>query len=394
MLEKTSLKDLLANHSTMIEIKSGKNIYSYGQNADKIYFILNGLVRVFIRDNDQELEIQRQKNGSFVGESAFTADHYSSRAEAYLNTKILEFKVSDLKFIMQKNVSFASKMINNLSSYIEKLENKNKINLPPINKINKKKEIKKEIKDRSGFYLEGHKTYEKKTDSKDEYYLYDKEIECPVCSKKMSVKKIRNSRLRIKKIREDLRPLYKDFNLYNYSILSCSNCLFTARRKDFNNISKSKKQIIKENFKDLIKNTLSNDFKIEFSEPRSINQVLDAHYLALKLYNYIDLNADRKAFLWRELSWIYEDLGENQLSEKASLKALNNLEEFYFKATDNHPKKETNKLSLLLSVLYYKHNQNHKALPLLDELIRDNKVNIRHRNKAKDLFLKIREVNN
>lgn len=243
------------------------------------------------------------------------------------------------------------------------------------------------------FYLPGHSDYDSKTKKEDEYYLYDKEIDCPVCSHKMNIKKIRNSRLRIEEIREDLRPLYKNFNLYNYSILSCPNCLFTARRKDFHDFSKSRKKKIKNNFKKLVNNDLGKDFKIEYNETRTINQVLDAHYLALKLYNYTDVSTDKKAFIWRKLSWIYEDLGENKLSEKASLKALANLKEFYFKDDTNSTKKESDNISLLLAVLYYKHDQSQKALPLLDDLIRDNRVNLRQKNKAKDLFLKIREEN-
>lgn len=399
----------------MKDFKAGDQLYDYNEKADKIYFILSGLVRIYIKDHQKEIEIQRNKNGSFVGESAFTADNYSSRAEIYLNTKVLEFRVSDLRKIMQENKNFANKMINNLSQYIEILENKNKINLPPIsnidNKIAAEKEIKKtiaaeknkkekmikkaavKIKEPADFYLTGHDSYNQKAKTEDEYYLYDKEIECPVCSHKIDIKKIRNSRLRIESIREDLRPLYKNFNLYNYGILACPHCLFTARRKDFHDFSKKRKKKIKNNFKKIVENELGKDFKIEYSDPRNINQVIDAHYLALKLYDYTDFYADKKAFLWRELSWIYEDLDEKNLAEKASLKALANLEEYYFKEDTNSTKKESDNISLLLAVLYYKHEQSQKALPLLDDLIRDSRVSLRQRNKAKDVFLKIREEN-
>ncbi len=413
MSEKNKLKNLLAKYSKMREFKAGDQLYNYGEEADRIYFILSGLIRVYITNNKKEIEVQRNKNGSFVGKSAFTAAHYSSRAEIYLDSKILEFKVSDLRKIMKQNSNFASKMINNLAQYIETLENINKINLPSISKIDEKieaenkikktiaaeKKLKKEklfkqaasnIKSNADFYLSGHGSYEKKADKEDEYYLYDKEIECPVCSHEMNIKKIRNSRLRIESIREDLRPLYKNFNLYYYSILSCPNCFFTARRNDFYDFSKSRKKKIKNNFKSIIKEQLGNDFQIESNYPPDLNQVFDAHYLALKLYAYTDFYADKKAFLWRELSWIYEDLKEKKLAAKASLKALTNLEEFYFKEDTKSSKKESDNISLLLAVLYYKHDQKQKALPLLDDLIRDHRVSLRQRNKAKDLFLKIR----
>lgn len=417
MAKNGNLKDLLAKYSELKKFKAGEELYTYQNKAKKVYFILSGLIRIYIKNNNQEIEIQRNKNGNFVGKTAFTADNYSSRAEVYLDTKALEFKVTDLRKIMQENNDFANKMINNLSRYIEKLEDINQIDLAPITEVDKKieaqKKAKKEaeakkkqkiidqaankIKNTSDFYLDTHKSYNQKTKKEDEYYLYDKEIECPVCSQKLEIKKIRNSRLRIQNIREDLRPNYKNFNLYNYSILSCPNCLFTARRKDFKNFSKKKRKKIKNGFKKMIKNKfgteLGNDFKVEYDKIRTIDQVLDAHYLALKLYNYIDFYADKKAFLWREISWIYEDLGEEKLANKASLEALSYLEEFYFKEDTRSSKKESDNITLLLAVLYYKHNQKDKALPLLDDLIRDKKVNLRQKKKAKDLFLKIREKN-
>jgi len=412
--ENSTLKDLLAKYSEIIEFKAEEELFNYGQKADNIYFVLSGLIRVFIRDNNQEVEIKRNKNGDFVGETAFTVEKYSSRAEVYLDSKLLKFNVSDLRKIMKKNNEFANKMIDNLATYIDKLQNKEKLNLTSISELDKKIEAENEIKEtlaaktkkkkylnqaadkiksRGNFYLKEHSSYNKKAEKDDQYYLYDKETKCPVCSNKLQIKKIRNSRLRIEEIREDLRPLYKNFNLYFYSVLSCPDCLFTARRKDFYDFSKNRKKKIKNNFKSIITDQLGDNFKIEYSDPRTINEVLDAHYLSLKLYDYINMNADKKAFLWREISWIYEDLKEEKLSKKASLKALENLEEFYFKDDSSSSKKETDNISLLLSVLYYKHGQKQKALPLLDDLIRDARVNLRQKNKARDLFVKIRKEN-
>ncbi|MFW5736486.1 MAG: DUF2225 domain-containing protein, partial [Halanaerobium sp.] len=254
MAEDSNLKDLLAKYSEIIEFKAGEELFDYDQKADKIYFILSGLIREFIKDNQQEIEIKRNKNGDFIGETAFTAEKYSSKAEAYLDSKLLKFKVSDLKKIMKKNNDFANKMINNLSNYIVRLHNKDQIRLRPITEIDKKIKAENEIKETiaakskkrkyinkaaekiktvKDFYLTGHSSYSKKAKKGDQYYLYDKETKCPVCSAEIQVKKIRNSRLRIEEIREDLRPLYKNFNLYYYNVLSCPDCLFTARRKDF-----------------------------------------------------------------------------------------------------------------------------------------------------------------
>lgn len=410
MTKKNNFKKLLAEHSDLKVFEKNKVIFNYQEKADKIYFLLKGLVRLYIKNDKQEIEIKRVKKGEFIGQTALTEAEYTSKAEVHHKSNLLVFKKSELKKIMAKNNKFAQKMINSLSRYIKRLENIDKISLQPITEIDKKAAVEKEIQKspaakknqnravkkaaeviNSDFYLPGHQNYNKEAAEEFDYYLYPKEIECPVCSNEFKVQKIRNSRLRITEIREDLRPIYKNFKLYYYNIWSCPSCYFTAKINDFEDFSKKRRQKIDQNFKKMITDKLGRDFKINFQKPRQINTVLDAYYLAAELYNFAAVKEDKKAFLWREISWIYEDLADDQLAEKASLKALEHLKEFYFKDKSRQTKKEKDNITLLLAVLYYKHGQKDQAIPLLDDLIRDKRTNLRQKNKARDLFYKIRE---
>ena len=54
MAEDSNLKNLLAKYSEIIEFEAGKELFNYNQKADKIYFILSGLIRVFIKDNEKK----------------------------------------------------------------------------------------------------------------------------------------------------------------------------------------------------------------------------------------------------------------------------------------------------------------------------------------------------
>lgn len=405
--EKIKLKDLLAEYGELKEFAAGSMIFNYNEPADKIYFILKGLVRIYLTTPAEEIEVYRSQAGSFVGKTALVAENYSSQALAHFDTKVLAFKISDFKLIIKQDNNFANKLINQLCLYLNKLENRENIVLPeiPIVKNNaaakqakdeaaqipEKKIITQAIKNnKTGFYLPGHKQYSKQAEKNYNNYLYEKEIKCPVCSHQFKIKKLRNSRIRVVKVRTDLRPIYQEFDIYYYNIDSCPNCLFSARKNDFELFSKSKRNKIKANFKEIVSNTLGQEFKINYSEPRQINEVLDAHYLAIKMYNYIDFDLDKKAFLWRELSWIYEDLAENDLASRASQKALSCLEEFYFLTNNSNSKTEAANLELLLAVLYSKHGQKDKALTLLDDLVRDQNINNRQKNKARDLFLDLK----
>jgi uncharacterized protein (DUF2225 family) len=91
------------------------------------------------------------------------------------------------------------------------------------------------------------------------------------------------------------------------------------------------------------------------------------------------------------LNWIYEDVEAKELSNQASLRALNHLQEFYFKdSAPNLARSQTDKLTLLLALLLDKHGRKEKALPLLDDLIRSHQTNPRQKQLARNKFIAIR----
>lgn len=140
-----------------------------------------------------------------------------------------------------------------------------------------KVEISKKVPD---FYLNGHRGYSKVADESFDHYLYTKTITCPVCSTEIEVKKIRNSRLSLQKIRDDLRPIYKEFKPEWYKVWICSNCFYTACKKDFFDFRNIKIERIEPEFKDRIQKILGQDYKPGYSQPRRIDEVFAAYYLA------------------------------------------------------------------------------------------------------------------
>ena len=394
---------LLANYSTNQKISQGEEIFNYGDSAEKVYLILEGIIRLFIKDdNSQEQEIARLQSGDILGESALLySQERSARAIAYKDTTLMAFTPDNFKKIMQEQAILNENIITNLCNRIQHLQQPD-TKLPKLNpdnnqakknktkpKQNKKNKSKNKII--SELYLKGHQNYSKIAKEGFSHYLYTKSITCPICSKNIEVKKVRNSRLRLKDIRDDLRPIYKDFKPEWYKIWICPNCYYTARKNDFFDFSTRQEKKIKQKFKDRVKNLLSTNYQLAYSQPRTINEVFTAYYLAIKLYNLVDASKNKLAYSWLRLNWLYEDLGEEKLSKEASYKALNNLEEFYFKGdTTNLSRPQKDKLTLLLALLFYKHNFGKKALPLLDDLIRSYQTNPRQKRLARDKFIEIR----
>ena len=408
-----SLNDQLSQSSTSQNFKAEKNIFSYGDKVKQVYLILEGLVRLFVQNNGEEEEIARLGSGDIVGEAALLEkNNYISRAETAQETTLLAFNPEDLKSLMHQEPILNENIITTLCSRIQWLQESN-LKLPPLNQpaqvsnpeettpeANNESDEESEKKTKNNtikinkpedFYLPGHQEYDITADSTLAQYTYNKEITCPICQSKSTVKKVRNSKLRLKTIRDDLRPIYKNFAPAWYKVWICPNCFYAARKADFFDFSSRQEKKIKNNFKKQITEIFGTDYQPQYSEPRTINQVFNAYYLAIKLYNSIAASPGKLGYLWLRLSWLYEDVKAEELSEAASLKAMTHLQEFYFNSsTTKLPRPQEDKLTLLLALLLAKHEHHEKALPLLDDLIRSPQTNPRQKQIARDKFIELR----
>ncbi|MGM0369361.1 MAG: DUF2225 domain-containing protein, partial [Bacillota bacterium] len=332
----------------------------------------------------------------------------SLRATAYEPTSLMVFTPDNLHTVLQKRAILNQNIISSLCGRIQRLQQPTS-ELPEMTTESTTEETtERETTDKTkteekteqvtnsdpeilDFYLEGHQNYPNITANDFSKYLYQKSISCPVCSKKTEFKKVRKSRLRLQDVRDDLRAIYKKFKPEWYKIWSCPHCSYLARKTDFFDFNHRQLKYIKNQFPTELEDSLLADYQFSFSEPRRLDEVFKAYYLTIKLYNQIDASKDKLAYLWLRLNWIYEDVGAEELSNQASLRALNHLEKFYFKGSaPNLARSQTDKLTLLLALLLDKHGRKEKALPLLDDLIRSHQTNPRQKQLARDKFIAIR----
>jgi len=388
-MNKSSLYTLLSTYGNYQQKPAGENVFNYGDPANKVYLVIKGLIGLFIKDrNGQEKEISRLSPEDILGELALLeVEKRSARATTYEDSIIIEFSSANFKKLITEKTTFNEKIITSLCSRIELLQ-RPVIEFPKLVSSSRKEEIENS----ANFYLDGHCKYLEVAGNDFEYYLYDKTITCPICSKKIEVKEIRNSRLRLKETRDDLRPIYKNFKPDWYKVWICQNCFYTASKDDFFDLNSSRKKKIKEEFKTKVHNILGANYQPSYSQPRKLDEVFDAYYLAIELYNLIGTSNEKLAYLWLKLSWLYEDVDEEKLAKEASFKAMEYLRQFYFK--EHHSKlsnSRNNKITLLLSFLFYKHGLKDEALPLLDTLIRNPQIKKNYKEMARDKFIEIRE---
>ncbi|MCK8817872.1 DUF2225 domain-containing protein [Natroniella sulfidigena] len=382
---------------TRRQITAGEDIFSYGEAAVEIYLVIKGLVRLFTKNKDgQEEEVTRFTAGHIFGELALLEEGTrSSRATAYQDTLVVVFTAEEMKELMQKQPVLNQKLITGLCKRIQILQ-KPVIDLPELTEVlgsdEKEKVQKQTAKAEEGIdlYLSGHGDYSEITEDNFDHYLYSKEIECPVCNAKIEVKKVRQSRLRLQEIRDDLRPIYKNFKPEWYKIWCCPECFYTARKASYFDLEPEQKSKIRAEFKAKIQQLFGDDYQVGYSQPRQLTEVFNAYYVSLQLYKLIDASKDNFAYIWLRLSWIYEDLEEEKLSSAASFRAMENLRDFYFSSSNQQGSDQEDKLALLLAMLCYRHGEIKEAISVLGKLVHNPKTKHVHKQMAKERYLDLR----
>jgi len=126
-------------------------------------------------------------------------------------------------------------------------------------------------------------------------------------------------------MRYDLRKFFTDFQTEWYDVIACHNCMFTT----FHNYFTEPKPIQKVKFEsDLIgaRSSIHLDFNVE----RDIDFVFTTHYLAILCSEgYLSVGRQIRAKLWGNLSWLYEDVGDEEMMKFAANKAAEAYEQVY-----------------------------------------------------------------
>jgi len=175
-------------------------------------------------------------------------------------------------------------------------------------------------------FPKGHKGYP--GIEKPEYasLVFPKDYECPYCKKSFTDYKIFRSKLfEAAPMRFDLRRYYTDFQPEWYDVITCHNCLFSA----FHNYFTDPKPIQKVKFENEL-NAARASILLDVSAPRSIDYVFGSHYLAMLCADgYLSIGRQIRAKLWGNLSWLYEDVGDEEMAKLSAANAAEAYERVY-----------------------------------------------------------------
>lgn len=117
-------RELIERKQVEVIYKKGEVIAKYGSFATHIIQICEGLVKVYLEDNDETLILKIIGPGSLIGLSALSdeGDTFRFTVSAYENTVARLIDINTMKYLIRENGVFASRIINIMS------ENANQIN--------------------------------------------------------------------------------------------------------------------------------------------------------------------------------------------------------------------------------------------------------------------------
>lgn len=175
--------------------------------------------------------------------------------------------------------------------------------------------------------------------------LYDKNVECPICNKEFTTKKVRTSKLRLLKQDGDFMPYYEGENPIKYKVFVCPNCGFAATEDKYDSVSKAAKEKIK-------KEVSSKWKKRSYGNMRTVDEAIETCKLALYEGQLLEESRVYLGSISLNIAWLYR-MKEDEEQENRFLQITKKLyEEAYYKEDLFNTNMDELKLSYLIGELY------------------------------------------
>lgn len=166
--------------------------------------------------------------------------------------------------------------------------------------------------------------------------LYDKGFNCPVCSNAFKSKKMKSSKIKVKKLHPDFYTEYAGENPNHYAILVCPKCGYAGFEKDFSDITPANRQRITEK--------VSANWKPrDFGQNRTIDQAIESYKLAFLSCSLTECGNATLAKITLRLMWLYRESGDKENESRFRQTAL----KYFTKSYEEDRFDEENKSELL-----------------------------------------------
>jgi len=209
-------------------------------------------------------------------------------------------------------------------------------------------------------------------------YLFDSEVECPVCHRQVTVKRIRRSALRLHSRDTDSMPVYHDINPLFYEIWLCNHCGYAASQSSFT------QPLMKVEAELILKNISSKWRAKEYPPLYDADVAVERFKLALLSATVRKARPIDIAMLCLRLGWVYRSRNEPENELKCLSQALTGLKSAYDKGPFPVAGMDESTLAFLIGELSRRVGNNQDALEYLGRVIVDRTAKNALREKARD----------
>ncbi len=230
---------------------------------------------------------------------------------------------------------------------------------------------------------------------REEDYLFEKTITCPVCQQSFPSLSVRMGKIRKVGMDQDLRPLYEPFDASKYDPISCPYCGYTDFAKTFNIVSDFQVGEIKD------KITRSFVPMLDFPAVYDYERAFRHYQMALATAIVTRAKASQKAYICLKTGWILRGQAEsmdptveNYRNKVSALKAkekefLSNALEGFLEARKKEafPIADMDEVTLdfLIGALSLKEGRLDVASQMVAKVLDSKAVNQRVKDKAREM---------
>ncbi len=209
-------------------------------------------------------------------------------------------------------------------------------------------------------------------------FIFEKIYDCPVCDKQFKAFTVKNSKLKLESINDNLRPIYSPIDPLFYDAIVCTNCGYSALKQNFTSIT--------ERQADIILKTIKPNFKpVFYPELMDVDMAIECYKLALVNSAVKRAKESEKGFICMKISWLYEIKGDVENELMFVKQAYDSFNSAFSSETPPMFGLDENTLIYLLSMFAFKLKNLDDSLRLLPKVITSKTVTPRLKDRAIDL---------
>lgn len=354
----------LAKAGVLRKYDTDEIIFHQGEPGHEMFILLKGRVKLFVSSIDgTDIPVAELNPGDFFGEMSLLDNApRSASAQVLDDCMVIVINETNFEAVIVQQPGLAFRIMQSMSKRIRQL-NDEVAQLKIMDEINSEAEsvqvnsvISAPMNNVAEIVPEGHHSYPDIAPPSDANFLFDKEIDCPVCGQKFTTTMVRSSKMKLKSVDSDLRQIFEGFNPLWYMVWVCPHCYYANLNFEFKQADPNTRKWVTAQTERI----RATGFK--YSTPRRLDEVFMAFYLTLNCLQNEKPDAARIAKVWLRLSWLYSDANDSEMCKYASQKALDYFTETYYNARRDSSAEQDQRLTLLLAELNLRTGQPGEAL--------------------------------